>query len=479
MGCRGRTRALAIIGVLALAGAACGSDDDDDGSAASTPAATEAAGTTAAPASTAAGTGTGAGTTTAGSTAGSAAAGSGGAATGTVADNGPCDESLEPYPLGIIAPFENPVLTLVDQVTAAEASVEAFNARGGIGGHCMDLTTCDDEANPNKEADCARQFVDSGIVATINDTTPFNPQAVVDLFEAAGLPRVGVSPSQPDLGSSVTYAHGAGGTGTTFMMVPPLTRAGITKIAMIHVDTPQIQPLIAALQPMLAAYGAEFVTTIPVPAGTTDFQQFILAAEDAGAEGVMLPLGENEAIQVLQAAQQLGSDLTYSASLGTFGQADMVEFGDFGGQLVLNSIFPPVTADAETWPILTQAVEDLAASDDPELQEDQIKESPFRSWVSVYSLVRIIEDFGNPDDVSREAITAAMKAATDVDVFGLIPPWTPSASVTGPGPFSAISQPWYYQVRFNPDAEEFEILPDQLNVVAELGGIKDYPQPTG
>lgn len=464
------TAALALAGALSLVAAGCGDDDDGDTSS-GTAAGTEAPASTGG-ATTAGTSGSGTGTTAAPRTTGGSS--SGGA---LLWDNGPCDPALEPYSVGIITVFESPVLSLIDQVTALEASVEAFNGRGGVGGHCMELTTCDDQADPNREADCARQIESAGVLATLNDTTSFNPQAVIDVFEPAGLPRFQISPSVQELASSVSYPIGAGGTGTTFMMVPTCTRQGFTKIAAIHVDTPTIGPLFEALKPMLGAYGAELVATIPVPGGTTDFQQFILAAEDAGAECIMLPLGENEALQVLRAAEQLGSELTYSASLGTFGQADVEEFGDFAGQMILNAELPPITASQDEWPILAEAIADLEASGDDELQVDQIKSSPFRSWVAVASFVRVIEDFGNPDDVSREAITAAIKAAKDVDLFGVVPAWTPTFSALPGSPFSAVSQPWYYQVKFDTGTNQFEILPERLHVVNELVGTIDYAQP--
>lgn len=396
------------------------------------------------------------------------------AAEGLLWDNGPCDESKPPYPIGIITVFESPVLSLVDQATALEASVAAFNQRGGVGGHCMELTTWDSKGDPNREADGARQFVAKGIVATLNDTNPFNAQAVKEILEAAGLPRVGLSPSPEELDSEVTYAIGAGGSGSTFMMVPGCTRNGHQKIASIQVDLPIIDQLFGALEPMLEAYGAEVVAKIPVPAGTTDFQQFTLAAEKARATCAILPLGENEAVQVLQAAKQLGSKLKFSANLGTFGEADLAALGELAGQIYLAAELPPITGSQERWPILGQAIADLSASGEAELQEDQIKSSPFRSWVAVYSFVRIIEDFGDPDDVSREAIRAAFEAAKDVDHFDLIPPWTPSASVAGEGPFSSVSQPWYYLATFADG--KFQVGDEQLHVLNELAGEIDYPQ---
>ena len=396
-------------------------------------------------------------------------------AKGLLPDNGPCDTAKPAYPVGIITTFKSPVISLGDQVSGLEASVKAFNKRGGVGGHCMDLTTCDSKADPNKEADCARRFVDKGIVATLNDTTAFNPTALKELFEPAGISRIAISPSFQELSSKVSYPIGAGGTGTTFMMVPGCTRNGHKKIAAIHFDTPQMAPLFAALGAMLKAYGAEMVKTIPVPAGTTDFQQFTLAAEKAGATCAIIPLGTSEAVQVLQAAKQLGSKMTFSASFGSFGTSDLKAFGDFAKQIYLNAEIPPITADQKSWPILKEAIADLSASGAPELQPDRVKSSTFASWIATYAFVKIVQDFGTPDTITREAVSAAVQKAKDVDMFGLIPPWTPSASIAGPGPFSAISQPWYYVATF--DGGKFKIQPDQYNVLAELRGTIEYPQP--
>jgi branched-chain amino acid transport system substrate-binding protein len=319
-----------------------------------------------------------------------------------VSDKGPCKASVPAYKVGIIAPFETPVLSLIDQVQAMEASVKAFNARGGISGHCMELTTCDDKFNPNQEVECARQLVDKGVVATLNDTTSVNPQGAIDVFLPAGVARFGISPGSQDLAASsipITNAMGLGGTGTTLMMAAACLQNGYKKIGMINVDSPQIAGLIGLMGTMLKAYGATLVGNVPVPGGTTDFQQFPLAMEKAGATCTILPLGENEAKQVLRAAQQLGGTMKYSASLGTFGLADLQKFGNFASQMFLNSEFPPATASTTKYPILKVALADLAASGKPALQRDELKSSPLRSWITVWAFVRIIEQFGTPEDI--------------------------------------------------------------------------------
>ena len=62
-------------------------------------------------------------------------------------DDGPCDEAKPPLSIGLMTVFESPVVSLGDQATALEASAEAFNARGGANGACIEVHTCDDGAN--------------------------------------------------------------------------------------------------------------------------------------------------------------------------------------------------------------------------------------------------------------------------------------------------------------------------------------------
>jgi branched-chain amino acid transport system substrate-binding protein len=388
---------------------------------------------------------------------------------------GACDKSKSTVPLGITTVLESPVLSLIDQVDAAKASVVAFNKNyGGVGGHCIALTVCDDKADPNTAADCARQFVNSDIVATINDTSSFGSKDVATILQNAKLSRVDISPSTDDLSATNAYMIGGGGVGTTFMMAPPLLQTGHKKLYMIGVDSPTIEILPKVMDPMIKSYGAEFVGLSKVAGGTTDFQQFILAAEDAGADGVMLPLGENEAVQVLRAAQQLGTKLDFSASLGTFGTADVASFGKFAKQIKFNAELPPITADAARWPILPTVIKDLSASGKKELQKDQIKSSPFRSWVAVYHFKTIMEKFGDPDNITRASVATAMDAAKDVDTFGLIPLWTPTTPSDVLG-FTRISNPWYFNVSW--DGKKFVIAKKQLNLTAELAGTHDYAQP--
>ena len=145
------------------------------------------------------------------------------------------------------------------------------------------------------------------------------------------------------------------------MMAPPLLEAGHKKIYMIGVDAPTIEHLPKVMEPMAESYGAEIVGLSKVPGGTTDFQQFVLAAEDAGADGVILPLGENEAVQVLQAAQQLGTEARLlrqprAPSARTTSRSS----GSFAKQMYFNAELPPVTGEHEDAGRSCDVIADLA-----------------------------------------------------------------------------------------------------------------------
>ncbi len=70
---------------------------------------------------------------------------------------------------------------------------------------------CDSRSDANGEVACARQMVDDGVVATLNDLTFNNPAGVVDVLEPAGIPRIGIGGTDiSEFGSSVSYPISAG-----------------------------------------------------------------------------------------------------------------------------------------------------------------------------------------------------------------------------------------------------------------------------
>ena len=180
--------------------------------------------------------------------------------------------------IGLMTVFESPVLSLEDQAIALEASAEAFNARGGANGACIEVTTCDDGANVDQAV---------GVRARRSTTPASSPPSTTRAPPAR--PRCRrrwprrASPgsrrtSRPeDWGDQNAYPLDASGTGVTFLMPQALIDAGVDR------DRPRSGSTCAAASALVEPPRATPTRArppsrydVPVPAGTTDFSQFIL-----------------------------------------------------------------------------------------------------------------------------------------------------------------------------------------------------------
>jgi ABC-type branched-subunit amino acid transport system substrate-binding protein len=343
-------------------------------------------------------------------------------------DDGPCDKAAPPLKIGLMTVFESPLISLKDQADALKAAATAFNERGGANGGCIQVTVCDDGANADQALSCVRKVDQAGVVATVNDQGTAGQAEVSAAMQKAKIPRVASTVTQDDWGDPNAYPLDASGTGVTFLMPQALINAGIKKIGLIRVDLPQAGALVGLLSDAYKGK-ATFPYDAPVPGGTTDYSQFILGAQNKGADGVALALGEQEAVQVLRAGQQLNTPLRIGSSLGTFSHKSVADFGDFAKQMDFIWSFPPATVDVPVYKALRA---DLAASGEEALQPDNLKASPMRSWIGLYALLKIIRDSGTKQ-FTREGITTLLKQAKDVpmlDIFGG-ENWTPDKNHPG------------------------------------------------
>jgi len=342
-------------------------------------------------------------------------------------DDGPCDPAKPPLVIGLMTVFESPVLSLKDQVTALEASAKAFNTRGGANGSCIQVHACDDKSTQDQALACVRELDSAGVVATVNDQGTAGQAEVSAAMAQAGIPRVATNVTQYDWGDQNAYPLDASGTGVTFVMPQGLIDAGIKKIGMIRVDIAEASALAGLLSDLYKDDGATFPYDVAVPSGTTDFSQFILGAQNAGVDGVILPLGIQESIQVIQAGQQLGSNLKISTALGSSSFAS--DLGDFAKQLVFVESIPPATVDIPVYEALRQ---DLAASGEDALKPENLESNVMRSWIGLYALLRMIRD-AHMTSFTRQGMTQMLKQAKDVPMLGIFGSenWTPDANTPG------------------------------------------------
>jgi hypothetical protein len=119
--------------------------------------------------------------------------------------------------------------------------------------------------------------------------------------------------------------------------------------------------------------------------------------------------------------------------------------------VVFNSEVPPPTSSVEDFPLLADLLLDLEASGESELQHDQLKASPMRSWIGLYALLKMIRD-AKMTDFTRDGITTMLQQAKDVPMLGMYGDenWTPN--LNHPGIFSRAGMNHWATYSWDPDA---------------------------
>ena len=174
---------------------------------------------------------------------------------------------------------------------AFQAAIAAFNKRGGVGANDAKIegVVCDTRGDANQEVACARQMVDEGVVATLNDLTFNNPAGVVDVLEAAGIPRIGLGPTNiAEFQSSVSYPISAGVIAAYIGTAVGFEQDGNTKICLVRTDAPTGATFRGFLAPMFTAVGVEIICDVAVATGATDYTPYIAEVQRANPDAMLI-----------------------------------------------------------------------------------------------------------------------------------------------------------------------------------------------
>ncbi|MSO79025.1 MAG: hypothetical protein EXQ79_05410, partial [Acidimicrobiia bacterium] len=227
--------------------------------------------------------------------------------------------------IGVISPIESPSVSDPLDGLTLEAAVDYFNKKGGAGanGVKLEAVVCDSGADANREVACARQMVDEGVVATVGDLTFINPSGVVEVLEAAGIPRIGLSAGDASqFGSSVSYPVSAGPVGEMVTAAVGFAKKGAKTVAVVSVETPTAGALMSLITGPFEKAGLEVVGRVPITDSATDYSPYVSEAQRLDADAVLIVTGEAQAAQFVAASEQLNAKyiiggLTPSFSLDT------------------------------------------------------------------------------------------------------------------------------------------------------------------
>jgi branched-chain amino acid transport system substrate-binding protein len=356
--------------------------------------------------------------------------------------------SEPPVKVGMIAAITSPIGGNQDTKDAFLAAIAAFNKRGGVGKNGVKLKgiVCDTRADANQEVACARKMVDEGVVATLNDLTYNDPAGVVDVLEAAGIPRIGLGPTNiAEFGSNVSYPISAGVIAAYIGTAVGFKQDNHTKICLMRTDAPTGASFRGFIAPMFKAVGVDIVCDVAVATGATDYTPYVAEVQRANPDAVLISHSKDVTTQLIAAMAQLNTKLPLGGNPGSFDIDTMRKYRDITKGTVISESFPyPSKNNVKNFPGLKQFFADMKASGKKDLDPAKIQTTAFGPWIATLAFANVTK---NLDNFTNDSVVQALQSAKDVDLKGLTPAWTPSTP--GFSVFKSSSNHFVYVSRFD------------------------------
>jgi ABC-type branched-subunit amino acid transport system substrate-binding protein len=165
-------------------------------------------------------------------------------------------------------------------LNTAKVAGDWINAHGGINGHPLNVTTCDEQGDPSKTTQCGRQAISSHDVAIIGSFS-LNGNAIIPELEAAKTSWFGIccAASPDELSSPVVQQIGSDPTYPSAMMVKA-TLDGCKKIAFVVLNVGAAANLAIqfAKSALKSVNGPPLAQTVLLPVTASDYSSEVAQA---------------------------------------------------------------------------------------------------------------------------------------------------------------------------------------------------------
>jgi branched-chain amino acid transport system substrate-binding protein len=342
---------------------------------------------------------------------------------------------------------------LIDDVTAAtglsfpaeaesgKATVDDINAHGGIEGHPIELTVCDSKLDPNQTETCARQAVQSNVVAVVGSFTQ-NDGRMLPVLTAAKIPYIpgfAYDPSEFSssvsfpINSAIAFAPGEG------MLAGKYCKSSVIVIP----ESATSQFSVSLTNTGLKAAGKPPAKVITISQQPGDYSAQVAEAMGTGAQCVISEMGEANAAVFYPAMQQAGDKQRIVGFQGNSITPELVAKAPAVMEGALNVDFFPAYSGPQWDPY--RAI--VAKYSDPKKYDFSLAGAQLAhlSFLTFQRVATQVVQSGQT--VSASTILAQLNKATNVDLNGLLPP----LNFSRPAPVKGFPR------MFNPDVT-FEVV---------------------
>jgi ABC-type branched-subunit amino acid transport system substrate-binding protein len=350
-----------------------------------------------------------------------------------------------------------------ERVSAMNARLDALNADGGINGYKIVLDNCDEKGDPNVAANCARKFVSDKVVAEVGSETVFG-QKYNPILQQAGIPRIGpLVASVAEYTGPNNYLINGGAISMYEGAIKYAAESGAKSFYLIGTATEGSDSLVGVLKPVAEKNGLKWAGNAFIPNGTPDVSSYITTAMKSGADVVLLSFGPDTTEQLLKTAVQLGAKFRVASAAESFSD-EVVKSVGADQPIITQSLLvtpnPPITQTQV--PAVKQY---LAEMDAREAAGDKnakqgLRSHAFEAWLGGLAFGQVAKNITG--EITAKSVTDAFNAATDVDMLGAFPAWTPNKSSLPMLPRISNPYAWYVKVA---DGKQTLAKPEAVNVL--------------
>lgn len=228
-------------------------------------------------------------------------------------------QDKDPLVIGLFGPMSGERSALGARFQeAASMFVEVTNAKGGIGGHPLQLMVEDSRGTPREAANIAQKFAsDPKVLAVIGGQTSTESMAAGPILAEAHLAQVAPTAGHPDYVKISPYQFRT--TPTHAAQVQPQTemlmdKMGMRKIAIVYFKDDWGMVTNDMMRARLTERGAEVVLSEAMIPETRDFRPLVTKILTAKPDGVFLASHYAESALFMQQLRQAAPDLKVAAT---------------------------------------------------------------------------------------------------------------------------------------------------------------------
>jgi ABC-type branched-subunit amino acid transport system substrate-binding protein len=374
--------------------------------------------------------------------------------------------SGSPVTLMVIDVENGPEANSPEDVAGAKAAALAINANGGINGHPVKIVSCNDQFNPNVAAQCARTAAADHVAAVVGNKST-NGAVINPILQQENIPSVGNNPIVAlDNTSPISFPLISGAffnyPGQAIEMIKNLDKK---RIVVAEYNLAAVEPIGKVVQQAVTASGGVNAGTVLLPQTATDMTSFAAQIVAMKADGVDCITSPQAALALLKAARQLGSQAVFSYIDGTMTPQMLQSAGTLADGMALAGYLPPVSAT--NIPGVAEFVSEMGAAAKagiPNASAENVDPVSENGWLSVYAVQAVAKSIQGP--VTNTSLLNALKKATNINVKGIVPDWSPG--LPGPTGYPQITNPtvWLGVVK---NSQTTLIQNTPLNVASVLG----------